>query len=98
MSEMICECEFDAYPGMTGKVQLRRNDRVDSVFVVVGDEESSILISDRDQWGVWHQLSGFTVAQEDGTRSMIDGMIRCLEMLKEMTECDTKPATVSESE
>lgn len=93
MSELICEYEFDAYPDIRGKVQLRSNDRVDSVFVVVGDEESSIVISDRDQWGVWHQLSGFTVAQEDGTRSMIDGIIKCLEKLKSINEVLTKPAT-----
>jgi hypothetical protein len=94
MTQILKEFEFDVHPGIVGKVQLRRCVNADSVVVVCGDFEASVISSDRDQWGVWHALNGFTVPQEDCTRSMIDGIIRCLEELRKVTEFGTKPADV----
>ena len=96
MTQVLKEFEFDVHPNIVGKVQMRRTINADSVFVVCGDFEASIICSDRDQWGVWHSLEGFTVPQEDCTRSMIDGIIKCLEELRKLTEFGTKPATVAE--
>lgn len=92
MTEIRKEFEFDVHPATVGKVQLRQSMNGDSVVVVCGEFEAIVLVSDRDQWGVWHTLNGFTVPQEDCTRSMLDGIIKCLEELRKMTEYQTKPA------
>lgn len=97
MTQILKEFEFDAHPDIVGKVQLRRTVDADEVVVVCADSEIVVMTSDRDQWGVWHALNGVTVPQEDCTRSMIDGIIRCLEELRKVTEFGTKPATVAET-
>ena len=94
MTQILKEFEFDVHPNIVGKVQLRRTVDADEVVVVCADSEIVVMTSDRDQWGVWHTLNGFTVPQEDCTRSMIDGIIRCLEELRKVTEFGTKPADV----
>jgi hypothetical protein len=92
VTKILKEFEFDVHPATVAKVQLRRAANADAVVVVCGEFEAIVLASDRDQWGVWHTLNGLTVPQEDCTRSMIDGIIKCLEELRKMTEYQTKPA------
>jgi hypothetical protein len=94
VTKILKEFEFDVHPATVAKVQLRQMANGDSIVVVCEDFEAIVITSDRDQWGVWHTLNGLTVPQEDCTRSMIDGIIKCLEELRKVTECGTKPADV----
>ena len=55
--------------------------------------EKVLLRADRDQWGVWLSAGDVEVASEDGTRSMLDGLIKCLQEVQKMTEFEMKDAT-----
>jgi hypothetical protein len=85
--------EFDSYPGETGRVELREDGMCSEVVLCLGNEQASVIKSDRDQWGVWHTVEDTVIAQEDGTRSFVDALIQCLTILKERSECQTVAAT-----
>lgn len=86
--------EFDIHPQAVGRVLL--NERQGSIVLAVTcDGTESVLIDAyRDQWGVWLSVNGICVAQEDGTRSFIDGLIKALIELRRLTEYQTTEATV----
>ena len=99
MTESI-EYEFDTCcPNNTGKrigKCIVRHDKNHNheIVLVVGDAEHSILQADRDQWGTWITVGDIiTVAQEDGTRSFIDSLIKCLTALRECSEFETLEST-----
>jgi hypothetical protein len=86
---------FDSYPGAVGSCELRRNDDMrSSIVLTLGGQELVLMKSWRDQWGVFIEMGGICVAQEDQTRSCIDGLIRCLQAFREHNECGTTDATV----
>jgi len=78
-----------------------------TVVLVLGDEEVVLMTVARDQWGVWYEvmnalidnegklspyLPSTTIAQEDGTRSFLDALIKALTQLRNCNEVDTKEA------
>lgn len=88
--------------------------RVQQTLVLVLDDEEVVLMTvNRDQWGVWyevmnalidndgklsHYLQSTTIAQEDGTRSFIDALIKALTQLRNSNEVDTKDAKLLKAE
>jgi hypothetical protein len=86
---------FDSHPGSVGSCELRRNDDMgSSIVLTLGGQELVLMTSWRDQWGVFIEMGGICVAQEDQTRSCIDGLIRCLQAFREQNECGTTDATI----
>ncbi len=57
------------------------------------DIQVEIMGIDRDQWGVWLTIGGHTVAQEDGTRSFLDALIKSLQYVRETYEWKCQDAT-----
>lgn len=49
--------------------------------------------ADRDQWGVFYNIGDHSIAQEDGTRSFLDGLIKCIQAFRDMHEHETTDAT-----
>jgi hypothetical protein len=96
-SEIIFEVQVDNYPNRVGKIQLRyNNDNYRYLVVLCSDEKETIILdADRDQWGVYMGVSDSVIAVEDGTRSFIDGLILCLQKLKEKTEFETTQPTIT---
>lgn len=91
-------CEFDhcGHPLSVGTVELREDDDMGSqVVLALNGKEHVILKSWRDQWGVFIELGGICVAQEDQTRSFVDGLIKCLHAFLERNECGTTEASNS---
>jgi hypothetical protein len=86
--------EFDAWPKGIGDVFLQQTD-LGMCEVVLRCEgiDRVLLTANRDQWGVWLSAGDVEVASEDGTRSMLDGLIKCLQELRKMTEFEMKEAT-----
>lgn len=96
----IVKYEFDQYPGKAGHCLVREEAcgyGCDSVVVQVEGKEHVLVGADRDQCGTWVSLGGHMVAQEDGTRSFLDGLIRCLQVLRERQEFEGKDATKIET-
>lgn len=93
-NNVIYATEFDVNPKAIGRVELSERQR-SIVLAVVCDKTEIVLIdADRDQWGVWLSINGTCLAQEDGTRSFLDGLIKALTEMRRLTECDTKEASV----
>jgi hypothetical protein len=91
----ITSCyEFDHWPDEVGTVFIRWTDRgVADVVIQRKGVEHVLLRADRDQWGVWLDTGSMQVASEDGTRSMLDGLIKCLLEVRKYTESEMKEAT-----
>ena len=93
-SNVTSKYEFDHWPNEVGTVFLRWTDRgVAEVILQRQGTEKVLLRADRDQWGVWLGAAGMEVASEDGTRSMLDGLIKCLQEVRKNTEFEMKEAT-----
>jgi len=89
-------CEFDSHghPATVGSVEYCEDDDMGSQVVLrLNGKEHVILKSWRDQWGVFIELGDICVAQEDQTRSFVDGLIKCLQAFREHNECGTKEAS-----
>ena len=87
--------EFDNCPNTVGKCIIRTDKHYNSeIVLVMGDKEHTILRADRDQWGVWITVGDLTIAQEDGTRSFIDSLIKCLTTIKEQNEFENLESTI----
>lgn len=107
--------EFDnfGYPPKVGKIEIRIDSErgsMQSLVIVLDDEEIILMTVSGDQWGVWyslmnatkdkdgklsHYLQSTTIAQEDETRSFMDALIKSLTILKDRNEVMTEEATVS---
>lgn len=91
----IYSAEFE-----TGKVLLKETLTGLDLFVVRnGSYEYRSVCADRDQWGVFITLvdsagENLTIGQEDGTRSFLDAMIKCLTEMRRLAEVESKDATI----
>ena len=85
--------EFDNHPGKIGKVEIRDDDLCTLLSVNDGDRDLLLMECRRDQWGTFITTEGICIAQEDNTRSFVDGLIQCLQEIKKHTEV-TEPATI----
>lgn len=61
------------------KVLESTEDPIGKIVIDTGSEQIEILSFDRDQWGLWMAVNGHTIAQEDGTRSFLDALIKALQ-------------------
>lgn len=96
--QRLVGCEFDSYghPSTVGSVEYLEDDDMGSQVVLrLNGKEHVILKSWRDQWGAFIELGGICVAQEDQTRSFVDGLIKCLLAFREHNECGTTEASNS---
>lgn len=92
---VMFEALFDSCPGSVGKVRVEENS-IGMEVKIVGTTDTTVLVSTaRDQWGVFVTAGSITVAQEDGTRSFLDALIRALIVLRKSCEAGTLPATVT---
>lgn len=64
------------------------------IFLNSNNEETLLFEFIRDQWGVYISSNDFCIAQEDGTRSFIDALIKCLIKLKNENEFNTIESTL----
>lgn len=87
--------QFDSHGQGVCRVEIREAGYNGSIVVVdpSSQREAVLLSSFRDQWGVFHSVTGFTAAQEDGTRSFIDALIKALTELRRRNESETTDAT-----
>lgn len=94
------KAEFDVYgnPPKTARVELKENGLAASVVLVINGEEEELLGISRDQWGVWFYSKENVIAQEDGTRSFLDALIKTLQEVKENYECDCSSSTVTKED
>lgn len=93
--DVIKSWEFDSHGQGVMRLELQEDRGQDSIVVVnaASGEDAVMLSSWRDQWGVFHSVTGFTAAQEDGTRSFIDALIKALTELRQRNEAETSEAT-----
>lgn len=91
-SLVLLSYECDAF-GSKGpaRVELVGGPQGESVRVVTSYGSLDLIAASRDQWGVWLRIGHGIVGQEDETRSMLTGMIRCLEKMQEYCEFETLP-------
>lgn len=87
--------QFDDFSNVCGNVVIRDQGRETLVVIKTGSTETVLLKADRDQWGVWLEFAGVSVAQEDQTRSFLDAVIKVLTEVRRRTEYGTTDATVS---
>lgn len=87
--------QFDDFSSGCGRVVIREQVRETLVVIESGGEETVLLRADRDQWGVWLECAGVSVAQEDQTRSFLDAVIKVLTEVRRRNEYGTTDATVS---
>ena len=86
--------EFDNYPNKIGTVEVIENDNnQDEMWISDGNHRKLLLDAYRDQWGVFLSIGGITIAQEDGTRSFIDAMIKGLLRIRDRNEYKTTDCT-----
>lgn len=92
----VIEYEFDQFPHKKGTCFIREDSDLESEVVVkIDNEEHVILKTSRDQWGVFINAGPICVAQEDCTRSFIDGLIKCLQELRTINEHETINASLT---
>jgi hypothetical protein len=87
--------QFDDFESGYGRVVIRDRGCETVVVIEAGGTEHVLLRADRDQWGVWLEFAGVSVAQEDQTRSFIDAVIKVLTEVRRRNEYGTTDATVS---
>lgn len=106
----VFSATFDDCPGREGQVFLRELEYGEYELVLktqsevkedsVQSRELVLFRFSRDQWGVYisPRDSMSVVAQEDGTRSFLDGLIRALQDARAHLEFETTPATITTKE
>ena len=87
--------QFDSFGSGFGRVVIREQARETLVVIEGVGEEIVLLQADRDQWGVWLEFAGVSVAQEDQTRSFLDAVIKALTEVRRRNEYGTTDATVT---
>lgn len=87
--------QFDDFSSGCGRVVIREQARETLVVIEAGGAETVLLRADRDQWGVWLEFAGVSVAQEDQARSFLDAVIKALAEVRRRNEYGTTDATVS---
>jgi hypothetical protein len=85
--------EFDDCPNHSGKVILRETGLETTVSIDLNGTETVLIQADRDQWGVFLEIGGICIAQEDQTRSFLDALSKVLNELRRKVEFETKEAT-----
>lgn len=85
--------EFDDCPHNSGKVILRETGLETTVSIDLNGTETVLIQTDRDQWGVFIEVAGICIAQEDQTRSFLDALSKVLNELRRKVEFETKEAT-----
>lgn len=89
--------EYDQYGHPRSSHQIKflesTEDPIGKLVIDTGSEQIEILSFDRDQWGLWMGVNGHTIAQEDGTRSFLDALIKGLQSVKEWGEYGCPDAT-----
>jgi hypothetical protein len=99
-NSISCVHAFDQWPNEIGTCFIRDDNGEYEVVLRVGCVEGSIetviVKADRDQWGVRFTAGTVQVATEDGTKSFLDGLIKCLQELRKITEFETREATKEE--
>lgn len=106
----IAEFEFDRYPPLppkgavvqptTSKLVLNDDDdcQLGISLRVTGKEDVVLVHTFRDQWGVFIDIAGISIAQEDDTRSFLDAFAKALMALRQRIEITTDASvTVYES-
>lgn len=94
----IHSAEFDncGTPSI-GKVSLVFDGKTDKIVINLHGEVTTLIEASRDQWGVFYCIDNKeTICQEDGTRSFIDALIKCLQQMKLENECDTTETLLKE--
>lgn len=76
----------ESHPDDKVSVSIISHEYVDSLVLNIGGEEHTILESVRDQWGTWYYGNGYTIAQEDDTKSVVDALIEGLLFMRNRTE------------
>ena len=89
--------EFDIYPESKWTVSCTETDFGASIVLTVDGEEEILFDAVRDQWGVFVMFGERCIAQEDGTRSFLDGLIKSLQHLCSNVEDCTESTLVCES-
>lgn len=85
--------EFDNCPNHSGKVILREIGLETTVIINLNGTETELIRANRDQWGVFIEMAGICIAQEDQTRSFLDALSKVLNELRRKVEFETKEAT-----
>lgn len=80
--ETIFSASFDDHGNGECKVEVRSINLLDSIVIVNGDTETTIIEAARDQWGVFYYLKDQTICQEDGTRSFIHALGMALDKIR----------------
>ena len=97
--DLLFSAEADSHPDTKVTVDVVATEHLDTISLLFeyGEEKESHVILEvcRDQWGVWYHFNqeAFTVAQEDGTRSVLDALIKALEVVKYRNEM-SEPAKI----
>lgn len=86
--------EFDDCPNNSGKIILRETGLETTVSIDLNGTETVLIRADRDQWGVFIEIAGICVAQEDQTRSFLDALSKVLNELRRKVEIETKESTI----
>ncbi len=86
--------QFDNYPREVGRVEVVIAKNYDlQLLIGIGSHEELLLESYRDQWGVFYNILGLTIAQEDQTRSFLDALIKSLNYIRHHSEYCTTEAS-----
>ncbi len=93
-STLVYSVECDSHPQETVRLEVWQTGLICELWFLHDATSLKLGETHRDQWGVWVQMFGGNVAQEDGTRSFLDAMIKALQFLKNINELDTVEATV----
>lgn len=92
----ICKWEFDNFDFTKTEsyIQLSSFDRGQNITVHADKQDGLSIEAFRDQWGTYITFTigdkSQTIAQEDGTKSFLEGLIAALTKIKEITDFDTK--------
>lgn len=95
-SKVVYSAEFDCYESRACRIDIRESAGLDELVICMNGQEVTLVIANRDQWGVFLSVGGSCIAQEDGTRSFIDALIGSLQQIRVRNEIETLPATVVE--
>ena len=102
MKEKILKAyEFDGFGNnSSSQLAVKTEDGDVSIVLIEGNNEMTLISSCRDQWGCYYFLNAdegkISMAQEDGTRSFLQSLIKSLKTMREYCEFTKKPTKVEE--
>lgn len=85
------EVKFDNHGSNAASIEVVENEKDDLIvdlWVNIDGVDRKILTTWRDQWGVFIEVGGVSIAQEDGTRSFLDALSQAIQYLR--TQCEFK--------